>query len=285
MPRLILLILSLASTFSAHAIVIRDDVDDAQYRIPGSSFPALVDMPGEGHGVLIAPRWIVTAAHVLPMHAPLREVSLAGTQRAVARVVVHPGYARASDELVGQALASGEAVLLVVQIASSDDIALIELAEPVTDVAPVALHAGDTLIGEVVQIVGKGATGTGAAGHDPHGPNRTQLRRAFNTITSAHGRWFCYVFDAPAAALPLEGKTGSGDSGGPVLVDVDGRLQVAGLAAWHFVHGDLRSVRPGLYGQFTCNVRLGHYRDWLDRMMRVQPSARANDDRARPPTQ
>jgi hypothetical protein len=41
-------------------------------------------------------------------------------------------------------------------------------------------------------------------------------------VTSAHERWLCDVFDAPSSALWLEGRTGNGDSGGPVLVDVDG---------------------------------------------------------------
>ena len=41
------------------AIVVRHDVDDSKYRIPASVFPALVDMPGEGYGVLIAPQWVV----------------------------------------------------------------------------------------------------------------------------------------------------------------------------------------------------------------------------------
>ena len=55
--RTLLLALLITST-SAGAIVIRHDVDDAKYRIAASEFPALADMPGEGHGVLIAPRWM-----------------------------------------------------------------------------------------------------------------------------------------------------------------------------------------------------------------------------------
>lgn len=264
MARLLLLALFLAVPSTSGAIVVRHDVDDSEYRIPASGFPALVDMPGEGHGVLIAPRWVVTAAHTIPPHPRLRQVVVNGIPRDVERVVMHPGYARPPQDLIDQALSTGEWILAVVQIASSDDIALVELAHPVTDVAPVAIHGDGGRPGEVVKIVGKGATGTGATGHDPGGPNRTELRRAFNTITSAHDRWFCYVFDDPASALPLEGKTGSGDSGGPALVRIDGQWRLAGLSAWGFIHGDVRTVRPGLYGQFTCNVRLGHYIEWIE---------------------
>lgn len=55
----------LVLSFSASAIVIRDDVDDSKYRVPASEFAALVDMLGEGHGVLIAPQWVITAAHAI----------------------------------------------------------------------------------------------------------------------------------------------------------------------------------------------------------------------------
>lgn len=43
MPRFLCLALLFVSC-AAHAIVIRDDVDDAEYRVPASDFPALVDL-------------------------------------------------------------------------------------------------------------------------------------------------------------------------------------------------------------------------------------------------
>ena len=264
MLRRLLLLLILASSSPASALVIRHDVDDAKYLIPASGFAALADMPGEGHGVLIAPRWVVTAAHTLPKNAALERVELDGVARAVERVVVHPGYRTLPQTLVDQAMASGEAMLIVVFLAGSDDIALVELTEPVTDVAPVAIHKGSDEPGRIVELVGKGATGTGTTGHDPAGPNRTELRRASNLVTSAHDRWLCYVFDAPPAALPLEGMLGNGDSGGPVLMRTDGKWQLAGLASWKFVEGNVMTARPGRYGQIACNVRMSHYADWIE---------------------
>lgn len=269
MARLLLLML-LAVTSSASAVVIRHDVDDAKYRIPASGFPALVDMPGEGHGVLIAPQWIVTAAHTIPPHQALKQILINGAPREVERVIVHPGYRTPPHELVHQAMATGEAVLILVLLASSDDIALIRLSDPVTDVAPVDIYKGSDEANQVITILGKGATGKGDTGHDPHGPNRTELRRAFNTVTSAHERWFCYVFDAPPSALPLEGVLGNGDSGGPALIEVEGKLLLAGVASWKLLEGDVRTARPGRYGQTACNVRLGHYVDWIDSVIEEQ---------------
>jgi hypothetical protein len=271
MTRLVILILLFAVSSTASTIVIRHDVDDSKYRISASEFPALVDMPGEGHGVLISPQWIITAAHAIPRHSELKQVVINGLARGIESVVIHSGYKTLPQELIDQAMASGEAMLIVVFLASSDDIALVRLTQPVTDVAPVAIYKHSDEPGQIVKIVGKGATGTGTAGHDPRGPNRTQLRRAFNKITSAHDRWFCYVFDEPPSALPLEGMLGNGDSGGPVLIQVQDQWLLAGLASWKVVHGNVMTARPGRYGQITCNVRLSHYIEWIESVMSGQP--------------
>lgn len=270
MTRFMLFIL-LATSSTAGAIVIRHDVDDSKYRIPTSEFAALVDMPGEGHGALIAPHWVITAAHTIPEHPELEHVVINGVSRDVERVVMHSGYKTLPRALIDQAMASGEAMLIVVFLASSDDIALIKLIQPVTDVAPVAIYKDSDEPGQIVKIIGKGATGTGATGHAPNGPNRTQLRRAFNKITSAYDRWFCYVFDEPPLALPLEGMLGNGDSGGPLLIQHESRWLLAGVGAWKVAPGDVRTSRPGRYGQTACSVRASHYIDWIESVISDQP--------------
>lgn len=263
----ILLLALLAASSSANAIVTRHDREDAKYRVSASELPALADLPGEGHGVLIAPQWVVTAAHAVTWQEKIDQVVVNGVARDVARRVLHPGYRKPPQALIDQALASGDATLVRVLLASSDDIALLELAQPVTDVAPVALYRGDGEMDRVVKLVGKGATGTGTDGYDRHASHRTELRRAFNKVTSAHERWFCYVFDGAPLALPLEGATGSGDSGGAALIQVDGQWQLAGLPSWSSAPGDVRSLREGRYGQTNCNLRLGHYLGWIEEQM------------------
>lgn len=265
------ILLMVTASSAANSIVIRDDVKDAQYRISASEFPALVDMPGEGHGVLIAPQWVVTAAHTIPMPAHLAQVHIGGQPQAVERVVVHPGQKWPPQAMIDRALATGDGILAVMAIAASDDIALVKLKQPVTGVEPVPLYRGSDEIGQTVRIIGKGATGNGLTGHAWTGPNRTELRRAFNTVTSADAKWFCYVFDAPPAALPLEGRIGSGDSGGPVLIETGGKSELAGLASWTFIHGDLRVAKPGSYGQQACNVRLSRYADWIGEVIAKHP--------------
>lgn len=129
-------------------------------------------------------------------------------------------------------------------------------------------------VGQLIKIVGKGATGKGATGNGANGyeftsSHRTELRRAFNKVSSRDGRWLCYVFDQPSDAVPLEGGSGSGDSGGPVLVQSAKDWLLAGLASWSDPQSSART--PGKYGQITCNVRLSHYRDWIDSVISAVP--------------
>jgi Trypsin len=275
-----LLVVALIS-IAARAIVIRSDVSDAKYRVPASAYPALADMPGEGHGVLIAPQWVVTAAHAAPMQGMEGEVSIGGVARKVRRVVIYPGYEKLPAKLVKEALASGDFSKAHAFLASSNDIALIELASPVTDVPPVPLYRGNEEVGMTVQLVGKGATGNGTDGQDPQSPHRTVLRRAFNVIVGADSRYVWYRFDPPSSALPLEGATGSGDSGGPLLIGDGSSRQLVGLASWsryppghpflkEYAPG--RPFREGLYGEIVYGVRISSYVQWIEGVM----SARAH---------
>lgn len=268
MTRLLLLVL-LVTSFGASAIVIRDDVDDSKYRVSASEFPALVDMPGEGHGVLIAPQWVVTAAHAITWQPEIKQVTISGIPRDVERLVIHPGYKKPPQELLDQALATWDWTLFRVLLSSSDDIALLKLAQPVTDVSLVAINKGDGEFGQIIKIIGKGATGNGVTGYEFSSSHRTELRRAYNRVTSAHGRWLCYIFDKPPDALPLEGGSGSGDSGGPILIQVEKDWLLAGLISWGDPQSSIRT--PGRYGQISCNVRLSHYKEWIESVISSQP--------------
>lgn len=268
MARLLLPALLIVS-FNASAIVIRDDVDDSKYRVPGPEIPALVDMPGEGHGVLIAPQWVITAAHAITWQSEIQQVTIGGMTRDVERLVIHPGYKRPPQGILDQALATWDWTLFRVLLSSSDDVALLKLAQPVTDVAPVAINRSAGEFGQVIKIIGKGATGNGITGYGFGSSHRTELRRAYNKVTSAHGRWFCYMFDKPSDGLPLEGGSGSGDSGGPVLMQAEQEWLLAGLTSWADPQSTVRT--PGRYGQISCNVRLSHYKDWIDGEISAQP--------------
>ncbi|WP_026090828.1 trypsin-like serine protease [Sandarakinorhabdus sp. AAP62] len=253
-------LLMLAVPAAASAIVIRHDVPDARYRADASVFPALADMPGSGHGVLIAPQWVVTAAHTI--QGKVDCVTIGGVDRVVERVIIHRGYRSLPDELVKRAYASGSAEEAMAFLAQNDDIALLRLAQPVTDIAPARIHGSGRTVGKTVRLIGKGATGTGETGVATGSPERGPLRQGFNTVMTDEGRWLIYDFTRGPRAHRLEAMTGNGDSGGPVLVRDGKGWAVAGLASWKGGTFDL-NLPSSRYGFTSVNVRLARYAGWI----------------------
>jgi hypothetical protein len=190
-------------------------------------------------------------------------VVIDGAPREVEKVIFHAGYKKLPSELVDAAMKSGDATAAMDFLADSDDIALMKLAAPVADVVPAKIFSASAA-GRQIEIIGKGATGTGDTGQAPHGPNRTDLRRAHTAVSTSRGRWLSYTFRQGRAALPLEGSAANGDSGGPLLVAVGQERQVAALTSWKHVVGNPAEFHAGKYGQINHGLRLAHYQEWID---------------------
>lgn len=262
----------LAVSSAAVAVVTRADVDDARYRIPASAAPALAEMPGEGQGVLIAPRWVVTVAHATQGYMLMR-VRVHGEWRQVAHVFLYPGFKEQFDRVrqASKHPTPKNWPALEQAFESLHDIALIELTAPVEDVQPMPLYPASDEQGDVAKIIGRGATGNGKVGQYPHSPHRGTLRRAYNRITRAHGQWLDYRFDCGSDALPLEGVIGDGDSGGPVLIESNGTWYLAGLSDWkHWPRGHSKFV-PGVCGQDFSSSRISYYAKWMNDVIASHP--------------
>ena len=243
----------------ADAIVVRHDAPPAFYSADPALAAALVDLPDSGHGVLVAPRWIVTVAHAVDGQADtLDKVVLGGRERAVAEIIVHPDF----EQPPGPA-PDGSIAPIMEGSAAMRDIALIRLAEPVTDIAPLAVHWGTVAPGETIALLGKGRGGTGLTGAAPYLPQRGLLRQASNRIERVEDRWLAYRFDAGEEATAAEGSIGAGDSGGPLLVRRDDGWRVAALASWTYWDGAPDAYVAGRYGLLTFHARLAGYRDWI----------------------
>jgi hypothetical protein len=227
-------------TLPLSAIVMRHDREDSRYRALGERMgAAVVDMnlPG-GTGTLIAPEWVLTAAHVVKLFKRVpHEVVVGGRKVPVKRVVVYPG--------------GGE---------GKDDIALVELEMRIDSVKPAALYRGSEENGKQVTFVGRGMSGDGLQG--PVARDRV-LRASTNRIERVTERWLVFRFDAPPAGEDLEGISGPGDSGGPAFIEQDGKLLLAGVSSGQ----DSRATggKEGLYGVDEYYVRVSKYLDWIER--------------------
>lgn len=243
----------------SRAIVIRHDVNPASYREPGLGPGYLVDLPHEGHAVLISERWLVTVAHTIFYDYTGVELSIGGGIYTIARVVVHPDY----RELPKHVLA-GDSEPLMQFLLDRSDIALIKLTHPVTDVEPIAIYRSDDERGMPVTIYGRGGTGNGMDGEDTATKAAKTLRRCENLITQTSDRWLSYTFAPPEMALPLEGMHGSGDSGGPAVARINGRETLVGLSCWQYFEGDLANFVGGKYGVQAYQVRVAAFANWID---------------------
>lgn len=269
--------------------VIRHDRDDAQYL-------ALADLPdyqsvgqvrsavgGSNRvcsGTLIAPNWVLTAAHCLT-NTTTESVFYRnfGQSLDAERIIVHPQFTGSAS--------------------TGFDIGLIELAEPSALIAPAQRMRDTVPLGRTVTMVGYGATGTGSTGSitGTHGTKRagqntvdrsgTQVLDEFerpypefmlfadfdNPDSPADSRW------GSATPLDLEYQTAGGDSGGGWFLNYEGRER---LYAVHSVGVAFDGLQDNDYGDAAGATRVTRFNSWIDEQLGdtywVNPAGGAYDD-------
>ena len=227
--------LALTTASPAQAIIVRHDVDDAEFLQHEGAYPAVFDVFDKRGGVatLIEPSWAITAGHVGKDIKPGHETNIAGQTYSVRQVVLHPKWATSNREM-----------------------ALFQLDRPVQNVEPIPLYDTSDEQGKIVTFVGRGDTGTGLTG--PITADH-KLRAATNRIERVEGDMLVFRFDAPEDenTTPLEGVSGPGDSGGPALIESSGVSKLAGLSV-------ASSGRPpGTYGNLEFYSRISIDVDWI----------------------
>lgn len=240
-------LVSVVSTPS-FSIVIRHDVKDENYRATIEDFPPLATLYAVGaHGTLIAPQWVATAAHTIFCIEPGDTIKVGHQWAQVEARYAHHEYERGGD----------------------NDIALIKLAHPVLSVEPASLYRNQDESGRAVWFIGAGGTGNGNLGQSvSYKENKGVLRKAQNIIEATDGNEIEFTFDKAPNALPLEGVSGNGDSGGPAFEMINGRYYLLGISS----RADSWFKKMGEYGVNEVYTRVSYHADWIDNVMLESPA-------------
>lgn len=234
----------------AKPIVIRHDVQDTHYLATQDDFPPLATLYKVGaHGTLVKPQWVVTAAHTIFCVTPGTAIRIDDQLVEVKARYSHPDYQRGGD----------------------NDIALIELAQPLFSPTPARLYAGSNEAGKDVWFIGSGATGNGLTGATVnYKANGGLLRKAQNRVETARGSEISFIFDRDNKALPLEGVSGNGDSGGPAFIRRGNTYWLLGISS----RADSWFKDVGEYGVKEVYTRISAHLPWLKAMFAATPTQR-----------
>ncbi len=227
-------------------IIRRHDRPDSLYLELGRRYASIAHLylptpqgAADGEGTLIAPRWVLTAAHVAVAVKPGHRVTVGAGRYVVDSVIRHPDWSDGGPH----------------------DIALLRLATAVAAVRPATLYRDSAELGREIVIVGYGDIGTGLTG--PEG-NDGRVRGATNRVDEASPLWLKFVFDPPDSprATPLEGVSGPGDSGGPAYLDGGDDEVVVGVSSGQSSRAT--GGLPGRYGVTEFYTRVSRYVSWIE---------------------
>jgi hypothetical protein len=244
-------------SIGSNAVVKRHDLPPENYVVKKAP-EYLIDMPHEGHGVLINSQWIVTVAHTIFYDYVGKDLLIGSKTYEIESVHIHPDYIQPNKDLL-----KGDLAPLMSFFKSRSDIALIKLTSTVSGVEPINVYTGKSEKDKTITVYDKGATGNGLTGEDPGTKSLRVMNRFQNIVESVEGNWLAFKFDEPANALSLEGMHGSGDSGGASVVYQKGVPFLVGLSSWQLGHGDISTFKGGLYGTTAYQVRVSNYYDWI----------------------
>jgi hypothetical protein len=237
---------------------------------PTADMPLVGSLAVDGKlfsAVLIGPRHVLTAAHVVAGSAPEKVVfrtPLAGAQVLPAQWIwVNPAYTgKASDKLAGDPTVHA-------------DIAVVKLAKEVPAVLRSAPVWTGSITGRLVTLVS-------------HGGSTTLITSGINRVdavfTGSQGQPATYLFDfdghdlssnALGPALPANGSLGAGreaslvkgDSGSAAFVFEDGEWHLAGINTFE--------LRIGL-NRGAGGVVLASHRHWIEESLAAQRPAAAS---------
>jgi hypothetical protein len=231
----------------AAALLIRPDRDDSEYVELASRYSSsvLLNAP-DGEGVLIASRWVLTAAHMakaLQEMKSLPKLEFAGREYEIESLHIHPDWKKGGPA----------------------DIALLLLKAHVKGVAPTPIYREKDEGGKPVVIVGHGYTGK--IGDKPLPKERwdKKKRAAINTVDRLSPRTLGLLIKPAEEASDLQGAAAPGDSGGPAFIQTPDGLFVAGIG---YATDDTNADGiVGNVGDWEIYARVSAFASWIEAVM------------------
>ncbi|MBT5074303.1 MAG: trypsin-like serine protease [Kordiimonadaceae bacterium] len=251
------IVITIICSQNSFAVVISHNVPEAAYEVSVAP-DYLIDMPHEGHGVLVASNWVLTVGHTIFYDYVGKEIEVAGELYQITDVIFHPDYKPFPENFNFTNRKELKQFLF-----NRSDVALIQLSSDIRGLSPIKLYNNSDEQSKIIEVYGRGATGNGLTGMIIATKEQKKLRYFHNTILKADENWLFYRFDPPKAAIPLEGIHGSGDSGGPSVIYQNKIPYLVGLSSWQ-TEGDEGEYSPMLYGTTAYQVRVSKYIKWIE---------------------